>query len=178
MTLQTLRLRAVWILVVAFLYFSRPTLASLLVGVPLILVGLVVRGWAAGTVEKGRELTVSGPYAFTRNPLYLGSFAIGVGFSVTGGHWLWPALFGGFFAVVYSRTMTRERASLSESFGERYATYAAAVPAFVPRLTPFPADGPRTAFAWSRYGRYREWEALLGVVAALVVLVAKASGWI
>jgi protein-S-isoprenylcysteine O-methyltransferase Ste14 len=170
----SVRVGAAWLLAVPFLVFSRPTPALLVVGSVVAVGGLVIRGWAAGTVEKDRDLTTSGPYAHTRNPMYLGSFVIGAGLTLAGGGWVWPAAFGLFFALVYAPTMSREGRDLAERFGAAYAEYAAAVPAFVPRVTPggsgrlFPA-----AFAWGRYLRYREWEALLGVGAVLVVLALK-----
>jgi protein-S-isoprenylcysteine O-methyltransferase Ste14 len=136
--------------------------------------GLLLRGWSAGTIRKGETLTTSGPYAFVRNPLYAGSFLIGAGLAVAGGTWLWLVLFFGFFAVVYGPTVTAEAERLTEQFGQRYVDYSAAVPAFIPRLTPFRGPEPESAaFAWSQYDRNREWEALLGAAAAYAVLALK-----
>jgi protein-S-isoprenylcysteine O-methyltransferase Ste14 len=141
------------------------------VGGIIAALGLVLRAWSAGTLEKGKALATSGPYAHTRNPLYLGSFAIAAGLTLAGGHWAWPAAAIAVFAAVYVPTMRREARRLSDLFGMRYAEYAAEVPAFVPRLTPYRAENPdRAGFTWSRYFRYREWEASLGAVAAFVVL--------
>lgn len=173
--MRQLRLRAVWLIVIPFLWFSRPTLTTLLVGIGLAVVGLVVRGWSAGTIHKDQELTVSGPYAFTRNPLYLGSFFIGLGVSIGGGHWIWPTVFLLFFVTIYAKTMAGEARHLGELFPERYAEYAAAVPAFLPRLTPYAARAGQTAgFRWAQYERNREWEASLGALAAFGLLAAKA----
>lgn len=170
----SVRVGAAWLLAVPFLVLSRPTPTLLLVGGAVAAVGLVIRGWAAGTVEKDRDLTTSGPYAHTRNPMYLGSFVIGAGLTLTGGGWVWPVAFGLFFALVYAPTMARERRDLSERFGPAYAEYAAAVPVFVPRITPGgAAPSPSVTFAWGRYLRYREWEALLGAGAVLLVLALK-----
>lgn len=176
MNLNRLRLKAVWLLVLPFLVFASPTWSVLYVGVVVAALGLAIRAWAAGTIHKERQLTTSGPYAFTRNPLYLGSFLIGVGVTVAGGHWVWPAVFVVFFAGVYSRTMASEVARLTELYGERYRAYARAVPAFLPRLTPYrPESGLQTAgFRPDQYRRNREWEALLGGVAAFGFLAAKA----
>ena len=173
--MRQLRLRAVWLIVLPFFWFSTPTAAWLAVGCALAVLGLVIRGWSAGTIHKDQELTVSGPYAFTRNPLYLGSFFIGLGVSIAGGSWIWPTVFLGFFATVYTRTMAGEAQHLGELFPERYAEYAAGVPAFLPRLTPYrPQDGQTAGFRWAQYARNREWEAALGALAAFGLLAAKA----
>lgn len=175
LTMRQLRLRAVWLIVVPFLWLSAPTPPALAVGAALAVVGLFLRGWSAGTIHKDAELTVSGPYAFTRNPLYLGSFLIGLGVSIAGGHWIWPLVFLLFFATVYTRTMRGEARHLGELFPRRYAAYSDAVPAFLPRITPYrPGDGESGGFRWAQYRRNREWEASLGALAAFGLLAAKA----
>ena len=177
MNLRRLRLRAVWLLVLPFLWLARPTPSLMAAGAPLALLGLLLRGWAAGTIHKEKELTTAGPYAFTRDPLYLGSFFLGVGLALAGGHWIWPALFVAFFAVVYGRTMAGEQELLEERFGDRYRAYAAKVPALLPRLTPWLGPGVvGGGFTWSRYVRNREWEAALGALAGFAFRAAK--GWI
>jgi protein-S-isoprenylcysteine O-methyltransferase Ste14 len=145
-------------------------------GLAIALIGLVIRGWSAGTIHKDRELTRGGPYAFTRNPLYVGSFFIGIGVSIAGGHWVWAVAFLIFYAAVYSRTMAHETRLLGEVFGDEYREYAAHVPAFVPRLTPWRPAGPKSmsGFRWAQYARNREWEAALGAVAAFGFLFVKA----
>jgi len=175
MNLRRLRLRAVWLLVVPFLWLARPTPLHLAAGAPLALLGLLVRAWAAGTIRKDEELTTGGPYAYTRNPLYLGSFLLGLGITVAGGHWAWPALFLAFFAAAYGRTMASERRVLGERFGERYTEWASCVPAFLPRRPPWRGpDSQRRAFTWARYHRNREWEAALGALAGFAFLALRA----
>lgn len=189
LTMRKVRLRLVWLLVVPFFVFSTPTPRLLLIGMALAVFGLWVRGWSAGTIHKDRELTTAGPYAFTRNPLYFGSFFIGVGVAIAGGHWIWPLLFLLFYATVYTRTMAGEARHLAELFPDQYAEYAAAVPAFIPRLSAHRAgsgvasgEGRATStpptgtggFRWAQYRRNREWEASLGAVAAFGILALKA----
>lgn len=175
LTMRRLRLRAVWLIVVPFLWLSTPTARWLAIGAVLTVLGLAIRGWSAGTIHKDEELTTSGPYAFTRNPLYLGSFFIGVGVAIAGGHWIWPAVFLVFYATVYTRTMRGEARHLAELFPRRYAEYADEVPAFLPRLTPYRASlGATPGFEWSQYRRNREWEASLGALAAFGLLAARA----
>jgi protein-S-isoprenylcysteine O-methyltransferase Ste14 len=170
-----LRLRAVWLLVLPFLWLARPTPGLLLAGLALAVVGLALRAWAAGVIHKDRELTTSGPYAFTRNPLYLGSLLLGLGTVVAGGEWIFVVAFLAFFALVYGRTMKHEEAVLEAAFRERYRHYAEQVPLLVPRLAPYRAPDAAASggFSVSRYRRNREWEALLGAVAGFAFLLGK-----
>ena len=167
-------------LALVYFWLARPDAVSLWTGGVVILAGLLVRGWAAGVLEKDRELAVSGPYAFTRNPLYLGSFVIGVGAAVAGGRIWIGVVFLAFFIWAYRGPMAREGARLEERFGEAYRRYRGAVPAFLPRLTPYrPTAAPTavpTRFSLARYVRNREWEAALGGVAAMGLLALKAAG--
>lgn len=175
MSTRWFRLRAVWLLAIAFLWFARPTASLLAVGAILAVAGLVVRAWAAGVIRKDQELTISGPYAFTRNPLYLGSLLLGSGAVLAGGSWLFAAVFAAFFALVYGRTMKREEALLEELFGDRYRHYASSVPLLAPKLPPYRPEHPLQGnrFSLDRYLGHREWEALLGAVVAFGVLAAK-----
>lgn len=174
------RIAAAWLLAVPFLLLARPTTPLLAVSTVLSVVGLIIRGWAAGSIDKGASLAVGGPYAYTRNPLYLGSFVIGMGLSAAGGRWAWPVLFAFVFVAVYVPTLRREASELTERFGDRYRDYRAEVPAYGVRLTPYRSTddgsqgGGRLSFSWQRYVRYREWEAALGVASMLVVLAVKA----
>lgn len=173
--MRTLRLKAVWLLILPFLWFAHPTPGLVAVGAGLGLLGLLIRGWAAGTIHKERDLTTSGPYAYTRNPLYVGSFFLGLGVTVAGGHWLFVVLFLLFYVGVYGRTMAGEAELLTELFGDRYRHYARRVPALLPRLTPYRPPQPDQAggFSFAQYKRNKEWEAGLGAVAAYAVLLAK-----
>jgi protein-S-isoprenylcysteine O-methyltransferase Ste14 len=174
-SIHWLRLRAVWLLVLPFLWLAHPTPRLLLVGVVLAALGLALRAWAAGVIHKNRELTMTGPYAFTRNPLYLGSLLLGLGTVIAGGDWIFVAVFLTFFGLVYGRTMRREEIDLEEAFQERYRRYATAVPLLVPRLAPYRAEDGNTgaAFSVEQYRSNREYEALLGALASFAFLTAK-----
>ena len=87
--MRTLRLKLVWLLVIPFIWFASPTSPSILWGLALGLIGLLIRAWAAGTIQKEEQLTTTGPYAYTRNPLYIGSLLLGVGITLGGGHPTW-----------------------------------------------------------------------------------------
>lgn len=174
MNMRKLRLKAVWLLVLPFLWFAEPTAPLLAWGGVLAVAGLAVRAWAAGTIHKERELTTTGPYAYTRNPLYVGSFFLGLGVTVAGGMWQFVVLFAVFYLGVYGRTMAGEARLLTELFGDRFRDYREKVPAFVPRLTPYRAPGVEGGgFTFAQYKRNREWEAALGALAGFAVLVAK-----
>ncbi len=144
----------------------------------MVLTGLAVRAWAAGTLEKDWRLTVAGPYAFTRNPLYLGSLIIGLGASAASGQpWL-AIVFLAFFAWTYLPTMTSEAQRLEKQFGPDYARYRARVPLLIPRLRRYRVVSPGaadTSFSLGRYGRNKEYEALLGAVAGFAALLVKAA---
>ena len=176
-SLRKLRLRAVWLLIIPFYYFATPSSSTLALGVALGSVGLTIRAWAAGSIEKDRELATNGPYAYTRNPLYLGSFFLGLGVTAVVGQWVFMVLFLTFYLSVYRATALREEAALEQAFGEPYRTYSAAVPFFVPRFSPYRTstetrDAAR-GFSVAQYVRNREWEAGLGALAGYGVLVLK-----
>lgn len=166
-----------------FLLLARPAPFGLAAGGAVALLGLAVRAWAAGHIRKNAALAVSGPYAHTRNPLYLGSFVLGLGFTIAASNS--PLLFlllGGLFAAlflgIYLPVMRVEAGTLAELFGEEYKAYAASVPLLLPRISPYrPAGASKKAaakFDPSLYMRYREYRAALGLLVAWCVLVAKA----
>jgi len=169
------RTRAVWLLVLPFLWFSAPTTTWWLAGAVLAAVGLVIRAWAAGTIRKDADLTTSGPYAYSRNPLYVGSFFVGLGVTGAGGHWVWPLVFLVFYVVVYGRTLAFEDEVLTELFGDQFIEYKENVPAVIPRLTAYQPERAAAAggFSVSQYRRHNEWEALLGAAAAFAFLATK-----
>src|SRR5258708_15672879 len=112
---------------------SRP--ATLIVGGLVALPGLALRAWATGHLRKNDALAVTGPYAYTRNPLYLGSFLIGLGFTVAAGRLILGLVFAALFGGIYLTVMRVEAKTLSELFDEDYHRYAKAVPLFLPRLS-------------------------------------------
>jgi protein-S-isoprenylcysteine O-methyltransferase Ste14 len=171
---KAIRLRSVWFLVPVFLVLAEPTVRLLVAGAVLAVVGGVIRGWAACTIRKNQVLTTNGPYAFTRNPLYLGSALVGLGVVVGGGSLILLVLFLVFFGVVYTRTIKEEERHLEMLFGEEYRAYLAAVPAFIPRLRPYrgSASVPTQFRLWEYFGK-REWELALGMLAAFLALVVK-----
>lgn len=158
-----------------FLVFAKPRPLMLAIGGAVAVVGLAVRAWAAGHIRKNAQLATSGPYAYTRNPLYLGSFLLGVGFTLASGQPLLGLLFAALFLGIYLPVMRVEAATLAELFGEDYRDYARAVPLFVPRLLPYRDEKTRSVrFDASLYLRYREYRAALGLLIAWGLLALKA----
>jgi protein-S-isoprenylcysteine O-methyltransferase Ste14 len=157
-----------------YLVLARPTPRSFLVGVLTAFVGLLVRAWAAGHIIKNERLATAGPYAFTRNPLYLGSFLLAAGFAIAG-HFAFLPFVVAFFALIYRPTMRRERDQLAVRYGAAYEAYARQVPMFLPRLSPWSGEAGEASespsFSLARYLRHREWQAALGFAAAVLFLV-------
>jgi protein-S-isoprenylcysteine O-methyltransferase Ste14 len=164
-----------------FIVLARPRPLTLILGGAVAVCGLLVRAWASGHIRKNDMLAVSGPYAYTRNPLYLGTFILGLGFTIAAaGGWLLFFLLGGIFAAlflgIYLPVMRVEALTLAQLFGEDYERYAAAVPLLFPRLTPYGAGegGRRLKFDMNLYLRYREYRAALGLLVGWSVLALKA----
>jgi protein-S-isoprenylcysteine O-methyltransferase Ste14 len=161
--------------VFAVLYFwlAHPTWRFIAFGAILIVPGLLIRAMASGHVRKNEALATSGPYAYTRNPLYLGSLLMGVGFAVAArSWWVGVALVVMFFAI-YLPVIRDEEAFLREKFPE-FEEYARRVPRMFPR-TISQADANETAggFSFDLYLKHREYNALIGVLAMVAALVAK-----
>ena len=158
-------------LAIFYFYFCQPTLKSLCLGAALALSGVILRAWASGHLYKNQRIATSGPYASTRNPLYVGSFIIGLGFCVIAGNYTVAAIFIPLFAAVYIPVMLQETKHLRTLFGQEYSQYEAEVPLFFPRLTPFRRSGDH--FSFRQYLANREYEALLGYLGALAILLLK-----
>ena len=157
-----------------FLLFAKPSSSTLIAGATVSVAGLLLRAWASGHIRKNDALAISGPYAYTRNPLYLGSFLLGLGFTVGSGRWLLGLLFVALFVGIYLPVMRVESATLSQLFGETFQRYAQDVPLFLPRLSPYRSGELRRGFDSSLYMRYREYRAALGLLIAWGLLVLKA----
>lgn len=158
-----------------FICFARPGWLTLLIGGGIALTGLALRAWSAGHIRKNAQLATSGPYAYTRNPLYLGSFILGVGFTIAAGQPLLAIPFVALFVGIYFPVMRVEAAHLAEKFGGAYLDYARDVPLFVPRLMPYKDERTHgIKFDARLYLRYREYRAALGLLSAWGVLAVKA----
>jgi protein-S-isoprenylcysteine O-methyltransferase Ste14 len=158
-----------------FFLLSRPRPLTLAVGGAIALPGLALRAWGTGHLRKNDALATTGPFAYTRNPLYLGSFLMGVGFTVASGRFVLGFLFAALFLGIYVPVMRVESATLAKLFGESYQRYLKAVPLFLPRLSPYRDETKdKIAFDMKLYKRYREYQAAMGLVIAWVLLALKA----
>ena len=150
---------------------ARP--ATLIVGGLVALPGLALRAWATGHLRKNDALATTGPYAYTRNPLYLGSFVIGLGFTIAAGRLILGLVFAALFLGIYVPVMRVETKTLDELFGKDYQDYAAAVPLFLPQVTAYRGGAAKAKFDPALYRRYREYQAAIGLVVAWLLLAIK-----
>jgi protein-S-isoprenylcysteine O-methyltransferase Ste14 len=155
-----------------FLGLARPTWKTMALSLLLVVPGLWLRAYAAGYVKKNTEITRTGPYAYTRNPLYLGSMMIAFGFAWASGSWaIFVALAIGFLAI-YLPTIRSEEVYLREHFSG-FDEYCRQVPRLLPRLTAARSDVPPGRFSQERYLHHREYNALMGAVAIYAALAAR-----
>lgn len=169
---QRWRVRGGYVLAVVVLWLARPTLRSILAGAAIGAVGLAIRAYAAGFLHKQEVLTVSGPYAHTRNPLYFGSSILALGAAVAV-HSLWAGLLMvAYFAVVYSVVMRREETELRDKHTTTFDGYAKSVPLFFPQFRASrELEGGGASFSFAQYKRNREYRAAAGFFLLLLVLV-------
>ncbi len=160
-----------------FLWLARPGVESLALSLLLVAPGLWLRGYAAGYVKKNAEVTVAGPYAYTRNPLYLGSMLIAFGFALAARSvWIGAAL-AVLFAVIYIPVIRSEEEYLRGRFAA-YEEYAARVPRLIPRLRAEPAGSDEGGeFSAELYRKHREYNALMGSAAIYAALIVKMCFW-
>jgi protein-S-isoprenylcysteine O-methyltransferase Ste14 len=137
-------------------------------GLPLSALGLALRGWATGHVEKNIRLAESGPYAYVRNPLYLGTLLVAAGFAIASREWPLAILFGAVFLFIYLPAIELEEQHLRKLFPE-FADYAGRVPALWPAWKPVHRA---ERFRWELYIRNREYQALIGFLAGAGYLIA------
>ena len=155
---------------VLYFWLAQPTVTSILIGAGLIILGLVIRALASGQLEKNEQLATAGPYAYTRNPLYLGSLILAVGFALAARSWWIGAGIVLLFLAIYLPVIHDEEVFLRDRFPQ-FEDYAREVPRLLPRLTAF-GEGSG-AFSRDRYWKHREYNAALGSAAMMVALVAK-----
>jgi protein-S-isoprenylcysteine O-methyltransferase Ste14 len=170
-TVAKLRVPSGFLLVAAFAWLATPTLQSLAAGVPISIVGLLLRAWAAGYLAKNQKLASGGPYAFVRNPLYAGTLLVAAGLVIATRRVELAILFGAVFLFVYLPVIQNEEQHLRKLF-PGYAEYAGRVPALIPYRPPITGEG---RFRPELYFRNQEYQALLGYMAGLALLVWKAG---
>jgi len=151
-----------YVLAVIVFWLADPTARSLAIGGALAAAGEALRVWAAGHLEKGREVTTSGPYAFTRHPLYAGSSLMGAGFAVASNSLVVAIIVTAYLVTTITAAVRSEEAHLTDKFGPQNPEYRDGVATTQPRR-----------FSFARALRNREYRAFAGLVAAFAVLAAK-----
>lgn len=165
-----LRVPSGFLLVAAFAWFADPTPQSLLPGVLVSILGLLLRGWAAGHLAKNEDLATSGPYRYLRNPLYVGTLMAAAGLVIASRQAGLAVLFGAVFLLIYLPVIELEEQHLRKLF-PAYGVYADNVPLLIPRIG---FKGSSERFRWSLYMRNEEYQALLGFLAGTAFLAWKA----
>jgi protein-S-isoprenylcysteine O-methyltransferase Ste14 len=162
-----------FVFAILYVWLARPTWRLLAIAMALIVPGLLLRALASGHVRKNEALTTSGPYAYTRNPLYLGSLLIGIGFGIAARSWWIGIALVVMFLAIYLPVIGGEEKFLRTNFPE-FDQYMRQVPRMFPRITPYPQE-PNSAgeFSFDLYRKHREYNALLGALAMLAVLTVK-----
>jgi protein-S-isoprenylcysteine O-methyltransferase Ste14 len=154
-----------------YIWLAHPTWRSIVLGSCIAIVGLFVRALASGHVRKNEQLTTTGPYAYTRNPLYLGSLIITLGFTLASRSWIIAALAAAMLITIYIPVIRSEEEYLRAHFPQ-FDDYCRNVPRLFPRLKL--TQGSAGSFSAHLYWKHREYNAALGAGAIVTVLIIKA----
>jgi protein-S-isoprenylcysteine O-methyltransferase Ste14 len=172
-TARRIRVPMGFLFAVLYIWLAQPSARFLALGAIVILPGLLIRALASGQVRKNEALATSGPYAHTRNPLYLGSLLMGVGFAVAARSWWVGVVLVVMFFAIYLPVIRDEEAFLGQKFPE-FEEYARRVPRMFPRIIRGSReDAPNDGFSFDLYLQHREYNALLGALAMIAALIAK-----
>lgn len=164
-----LRVPSGFLIVAVFGLFSHPTAESLIAGAAVSVLGLALRAWAAGCLAKNCELATGGPYAYTRNPLYIGTLLVAAGLTIAARNIWLGALFAAVFLFVYLPVIQNEEQHLRRLFPD-YAEYASRVPALWPRWSAARKPNP---FRAALYLKNQEYQAGAGFAAGMLFLFLK-----
>jgi len=170
--LSRVRVRTGSLAAVAVVLLATPNWISIIVGAFISVLGLAVRTWASGHLRKEKKLAVSGPYRYSRNPLYLGNFILGAGIAAGSRSWWILGLFIVYFAVFYPLIICQEREQMRELFPEQYEEYGKKVPLFFP-LPRRRNHASREKFSWALCKQNKEYRALIATVALWLALAGK-----
>ena len=164
---QQLRVAGGFVLLLAFAWLAQPSVLSLAIGLPISFLGLMLRAWAAGHLAKNRKLATNGPYAYIRNPLYMGTLTVAFGIVISARNIWLAALFTAVFLLVYLPAVELEEQHLRAIFPQ-YVAYAAQVHRFLPVGKFVGAGRP---FSWQLYRTNEEFKAALGWLLAVAWLI-------
>ena len=157
------RVRLGFAAAIAAFWLARPTPRSLAIGAAIAIAGEALRIWAAGHLQKGQEVTASGPYRLTRHPLYVGSALMGLGFAIASASVAAATLIAVYLALTVGAAISTEEQHLTEKFGQAYPEY---------REGRARGDVER-GFSFGRAMRNREYRSMTGLLAALALLLWK-----
>jgi len=166
------RVRSGLFVFLAIIVLARPTWTSIVIGLAVCAFGLLIRAWASGHIKKEKELAISGPYQYTRNPLYLGNFLLGLSIAIGSNSWWCAGLFAVYFLVFYPPVIREERERMKRLFPKQYEEYKKRVPMFFPSLKTF-SSGHSLKFSRALYLKNKEYRALIGSLVAYGILIAK-----
>ena len=151
-----------WLAGIAAIVLARPTWTSWYTGLAVAIVGEGIRVWAAGHLEKSREVTTSGPYRWVRHPLYVGSTVLALGVVIAAQSYVLGALAALYLGTTISAAIRTEEAFLRRTFGDDYDRYASAQHAGAPR-----------PFSLERAVRNKEYRAVLGMLVGFGLLALR-----
>lgn len=172
---RRIRVPLSFLCVIFYFWLAQPSFRSLLLSLVLVVPGIFLRSYASGHVTKNVQLTTTGPYGYTRNPLYFGSILIAFGFAVAARS-VWIVLvFLVLFLIIYWPVILDEEQYLRAQF-PGYETYARRVPRLIPRLGR-PQTGIDGKFSFELYRKHREYNSVLGAICMYLVLVARIILW-
>lgn len=179
----TWRLVLCYLGIALLIYFSKPDRLSISIGLILIVLGQLLRVWAAGHLVKNKRLTTTGPYAYVKNPLYIGAITIVIGFCIVGmPPWnltlgltdprliLYVLFVAAFFLYYMPRKIKIEGDRLRRIYGDDYTRYEKSVPDMVPRLTPY-RSGDDTRWTWAQTVDNSEHGTIMSLLVGLTLIV-------
>jgi len=166
--IQRLRVPLGFVIAAAVLYLATPRAITIFVGLPVAVAGALLRGMAAGVIRKDSRLATAGPYSWTRNPLYFGSFLLTAGFAIMSANWIAAIVLIVPSLVIYPNVIRNEEAHLGRLFPEDFRLYCNRVPRFFPKFGPF-----ERSFSFKQYLANREYNTALGFTAVLAVFILK-----
>jgi len=166
--IQRLRVPIGFVIAAAVLYLATPKGITILIGLPIAVSGALLRGMAAGVIRKDSKLATGGPYGWTRNPLYFGSFLLSLGFGIMSASWIAAMLLIIPSLVIYPNVIRNEESHLALLFPEDFERYRAEVPRFIPKFSRF-----EPSFSFKQYMANREYNTALGFGFVLTVFIIK-----
>ncbi|MEW6455090.1 MAG: isoprenylcysteine carboxylmethyltransferase family protein [Acidobacteriota bacterium] len=166
------RISSGFVIVLIIILISKPTLTSLLMGAIIGILGLLIRAWSSGHLIKDKSLTTSGPYRFTRHPLYFGNLLLGIGFIISSNSFYGLILFIIYFLLFYIPIIKLEEKKMDNFFSDKFGEYKDKVPVIFPIFKPY-KNSSNKKFSWFLYFKNREWRASIGFITIWLILIIK-----